>query len=261
MRKGLERSVNIVAIKLNYLIGPENCVRNAQKLGISSPLKPILSLPLGANEVTMIELASAYGTLSTMGKRVEPTGIIRIEDREGTSLFEHHSKAVQVYDSNLIAVLVDMMKGVVDYGTGKGAKLPRPIAGKTGTTSDYRDAWFVGFVPQLVCSAWVGNDDNSPTHKMTGGWVPAMMWKEYMTEALKGIPAQNFPRPKHLVKRKVNWKTGKLATEFSPEDYVHLEKYWEGKEPKEYDSADDGFWDNETNKENENSFLDFFQNG
>lgn len=259
MRKAFERSVNVVAIKLNYLIGPKYVVEQAQKIGITSPLKPILSLPLGANEVTMLELASAYGVFANAGKRVEPTGIISIEDRDGTPLYEHKITERRVYNANLIAALVDMMKGIVKYGTGKNATLPRPVAGKTGTTSDYRDAWFVGFVPQLVCATWVGNDDNSPTYKMTGGWVPARMWREFMKEALSKVPPQDFPRPKGLVQRKVNWKSGKLATEYSPEESVTVEKYWKGKEPQEYDSAEDNQWSLDNKKDENNNLLQFFE--
>lgn len=261
MRKALERSVNIIAIKLNYLIGPKHMVETAKKIGIKSPLKPILSLPLGANEVTLLELASAYGVFANNGVRVEPTGILRIEDRDGTPLFEHQIREQRVFNANLISTLVDLMKGVVNYGTGKAAKLPRPVAGKTGTTSDYRDALFVGFVPQLVTVTWVGNDDNTPTYKITGGWIPAMMWKEYMKEALKGVPAQNFPHPKGLVSRKVNWDTGKLATEFSPQDRVTTEKYWAGKEPTESDIDSDSFWKKKEKQiESSNSqFINFFE--
>tara|TARA_Y100001970_G_scaffold189672_1_gene230576 strand:+ start:10083 stop:12230 length:2148 start_codon:yes stop_codon:yes gene_type:complete len=262
IRKALERSVNIVSIKLNYLIGPKNSVRVAKALGIKSPLKPVLSLPLGANEVTMMELVSAYGTIATLGNHTESTGIIRIEDRDGTPLYEHNPEIVAVYDSNLLATLVEMMKGIVKYGTGKLANLPRPVAGKTGTTSDYRDAWFVGFVPQLVCATWIGNDDNSETVKVTGGWVPALMWKEFMTMATQKMPAQDFPRPKGLVSVKIDWLTGKLATQFSPKEYVYLEKFWSGKEPKEYDTADEGFWDSGNQKEtNDDALLQFFDNG
>ncbi|RAP37182.1 penicillin-binding protein [Candidatus Marinamargulisbacteria bacterium SCGC AAA071-K20] len=259
MRKAFERSVNVIAIKLNYLIGPETVVENAKKLGITSPLKPILSLPLGANEVTMLELGSAYGVFANNGKRVEPTGIISIEDRDGTPLYEHKIVERRVFNANLIATLVDMMKGIVKYGTGRNAKLPRPVAGKTGTTSDYRDAWFVGFVPQLVCITWVGNDNNTPTYKMTGGWVPASMWREFMKEALRKVPPQDFPRPKGLVQRKVNWKTGKLATDYSPEDSVTTEKYWKGTEPKEFDTAEDRRWSSEKKEDKEKDLIQFFE--
>jgi penicillin-binding protein 1A len=261
MRKALEKSVNVIAIKLNYLIGPEHLVDVAKQIGIRSPLKPILSLPLGANEVTMIELASAYGVFANNGIRVEPTGIIRIEDRDGTPLYEHKIRESKVFDKNLIAVLVDMMQGVVKYGTGRRAGLPsHPVAGKTGTTSDYRDAWFVGFVPQLVTAAWVGNDDNSPTYKITGGSIPASIWKEFMTKAVQilKIPKRKFPKPRGLVEKEVNWLTQKLATEFSPKDYVTKEKYWKGSEPKEYDTVQDSLWNAEKKEDDNSNFLDFF---
>jgi penicillin-binding protein 1A len=256
MRKALEKSVNVIAIKLNYLIGPKNVVKVAQDIGIKSPLKPILSLPLGANEVTMLELVSAYGVFATQGRRVEPVSILKIEDREGSPLYQHQRKEQRVFDTNLIATLVEMMQGVVKYGTGRNANLPRPVAGKTGTTSEYRDAWFVGFVPQLVTASWVGNDDNSPTSKITGGWVPAMMWKEFMVAALKNISPQNFPKPRKLVSRKINWLTGKLATEFSPVDYISIEKFWAGKEPKEFD--DQASVTPQRGLQKNNQFLNFF---
>jgi len=235
LRKALELSVNVVAIKLNDLIGPKNVAKVAKQLGIQSNLKPVLSLPLGALEVTMLELASTYGVLANQGIRVEPSSILRIEDRDGTPLYEHQIRETRVFESNLILTLVDMMKGVVKFGTGTNARIPgRAIAGKTGTTSDYKDAWFVGFVPQYVTAVWVGNDDNTPMRNMTGGWMPALMWREFMIEALKSTPAQDFPAPRNLVNRKVDWDTGLLADDSSDPERVTVEKYWRGKEPTEF---------------------------
>ncbi len=228
LRKALELSVNVVAIKLNDLIGPKNVVRVARQLGIKSPLQPVLSLPLGANDVTMLEITSAYGVLANGGRRVEPTGIIRIEDRDGTPLYENKIHEKRVFDENLIYTLVDMMKGVVTRGTGRNALLPRPIAGKTGTTSDYRDAWFIGFVPQLACAVWVGNDNNSPMVEMTGGWMPALMWNNIMKEALRKIPAQDFPRPKNYASKQDNWQIDTAPEDTNP-DPVYGENYWKAK--------------------------------
>jgi penicillin-binding protein 1A len=154
---------------------------------------PFLSLPLGAHEVTMLELVSAYGVLANAGRRVDVTGITRIEDRDGNVIYKHALNERRVADPDNVAQLVDMMTGVVLNGTGKNAYLPRPIAGKTGTTSDHRDAWFIGFVPQLVTGAWLGNDNNTPMNRMTGGWMPAMMWRDFMKEALKNLPVLAFP--------------------------------------------------------------------
>lgn len=237
MRRALEKSINVVAIRLNYLLGPKNVVDVAQRLGINSPLKPVLSLPLGANEVNMLELTSAYGVLANNGIRVDPVSILRIEDRNGTVLYQHHSDAKRVFKAKYITALVNMMKGVVLRGTGRNANLPRPVAGKTGTTSDYRDAWFAGFVPQMVCVTWIGNDDNSPTERMVGGWVPALMWKDFMKNALDGVPAQDFPRVRGMVSVKVDWETGMRASGYSDESKVSQELFWVGREPKQSDDA------------------------
>lgn len=193
LKKALEQSVNVVAIKINRTIGPENVIRVARQLGINSPMYPFISLPLGAHEVTMLELVSAYGVLANAGRRVDVTGITRIEDRDGNIIYKHALNERRVADPEIVAQLVDMMEGVVRDGTGKNAYLPRPIAGKTGTTSDYKDAWFIGFVPQLVTGTWLGNDNNTPMNRMTGGWMPAMMWRDFMKEALKNLPVLAFP--------------------------------------------------------------------
>ena len=239
MRKALELSVNVVAIKLNDLVGPANVMKTAYDLGITSPLQPILSLPLGAFEVTMLELASVYGVFANNGVKVDPVSILRIEDRNGVPLYIHKHQEKEVFSPNLIATLVDMMKGIVNYGTGRAAKLPRPMAGKTGTTSDYKDAWFVGFVPQLVCAAWVGNDDNQPMTNVTGGWIPALMWRDFMKEALQNINPEDFRRPRGLVTRDVSWISGKLSSTVTPPDQSTTEKYWRGKAPTEVETLVD----------------------
>jgi len=201
LRKALEQSVNVVAIKINRTVGPENVIRVARQFGITSPLYPFLSLPLGAHEVTMLEMVSAYGILANGGRRVDITGISKIEDRDGNVIYKHALNERRVADPELVAQLVDMMKGIVRNGTGKNAYLPRPIAGKTGTTSDYKDAWFIGFVPQLVTGTWVGNDNNTPMNHMTGGWMPAMLWRDFMKEALKNLPVLDFPNSTRNIHR------------------------------------------------------------
>jgi penicillin-binding protein 1A len=241
IRRAFEKSVNVIAVKLNDLVGPKTVVSFAQKAGIQSPLSPILSLPLGANEVTMMELTQAYMVFANYGKKVAPVSILRIEDRNGVPLYKHRFKEERVLEENIVVTLVDTMKGIVNYGTGRGAKLPRPIAGKTGTTSDYKDAWFFGFVPQLVCATWVGNDGNEPMNRVTGGWVPAQMWKAFMREAFVQLelPAQKFKSPKGMVKRRINWETFLLASTDTPEDAkVTIEKYWLGTEPTEFDTKE-----------------------
>ncbi|RAP34681.1 penicillin-binding protein [Candidatus Marinamargulisbacteria bacterium SCGC AG-439-L15] len=263
MSKALERSVNVVAIKLNDLVGPKNVVSLAKSMGISSPLKPILSLPLGANEVTMLELTSSYMVMANNGVKVNPVAILKIEDRNGIPMYTHRIREKQVVKPKYIAALVEMMERVVNYGTGRGAKLPVPMAGKTGTTSDYKDAWFMGYTPQLVCAAWVGNDDNKPMKNVTGGWLPARMWRDFMKEAIKESSAQAFARPRGMVSRKINWETGLLASQYtSAQAKVSVLKYWVGSEPKQADSRDTIQsvirLKNEEEKQ-ENQILDFFE--
>ena len=231
MRRALELSVNVVAVKLNDMVTPEAVVRTAKQIGIAADLKPVLSLPLGAFEVTMIDLATAYGVFANNGIRVDPVSILSIEDRNGTVLYKHRHEEQRVYPRKMILALVDMMTGVLNYGTGRNARLPRPIAGKTGTTSNYKDAWFFGFIPQMVTVAWVGNDDNMPMNQVTGGWVPALMWRDFMKYCVQDINPQRFPSPTGLVSEQVSWETGKLAGPHS--ETVTMEKYWVGREPKD----------------------------
>lgn len=255
MRRALELSVNVVSIKLNDLIGPKKVVDVAKRIGISSPLKPVLSLPLGANEVTMLELLTAYGVFANDGRRVEPTAIVKIEDRDGIPLYNHQPRERKVFDSNLIAALVDMMKGIPNYGTGRNAKLPRPMAGKTGTTSDYKDAWFFGFVPQMVTATWVGNDNNQPMNKVAGGGIPALMWKDFMKTALDKVPARDFRRPRGLVTKSMDWDTQNISTQFSPEDRVTNEKYWRDRDLLKVGSATGTASSDETGNE---ELIDLF---
>lgn len=239
LRKGLELSENVVAIKVIDLIGPENVVETAKKLGLeNADLKPILSLTLGACEVKMIDLAYAFGVIANSGVKAKPLSILKIEDRNGIEMERYRSKTERVFKANVVNALVEMMKGVVNYGTGRNARLPRPMAGKTGTTTDYKDAWFIGFVPQMVTVTWIGNDNNTPMNYMTGGYIPALTWKKYMRDALRDIKVIDFPKPKGLVPVKVCWDSGLRATEFCPNtedkhtDRVHVEKYWRGSLPK-----------------------------
>jgi penicillin-binding protein 1A len=232
LRRALERSINVIAIRLVDLVTPESVVEATKKFGITTPHKPVLSIALGSQEVTMMELTSAYGAMATGGQLAKPILINRIEDRNGVNLYRSRIETKRVFNQNIVYALVEMMKGVVDFGTGRNAKLPRPIAGKTGTTSDYRDAWFIGFVPQLVCAAWVGNDDNSPMNRVVGGYIPALMWRQFMMNALKNVPRRDFPSPSGLINVSVCWEDGKRYNGIAGRHSV--ERFWVGYEPKEY---------------------------
>jgi penicillin-binding protein 1A len=186
-----------------------------------------MSLALGSNEVNILEMTSAYGVFANMGVKADPVSILKIEDRNGNILFTHTVHQKSVFNANLIAALVNLMRGVILRGTGIAAGLgERPVAGKTGTTGDYRDAWFIGFVPQLVTAAWVGNNDNSPMAGITGGSIPAQMWHDYMVYATKDLPIQYFPNPSGYISQRICSMSGGLATTFCPSEKVVEELVW-----------------------------------
>ncbi|HEY9855199.1 MAG TPA: penicillin-binding transpeptidase domain-containing protein, partial [Stenomitos sp.] len=197
LRKALERSNNVVAVKLLSRVGIEPVIENAHRLGIQSPLGANLSLALGSSEVTPLELASAYSVFAADGMRCEPQAYSVVEDRAGMVVERNDPRPVRVFDADPIRTLNDVMMGVVRWGTGAAANIGRPAAGKTGTTSDHRDAWFVGYTPDLVGLVWVGNDDNSKmVGGTTGGGVCAPLWGKLMSFALNSASPSAFPLPK-----------------------------------------------------------------
>jgi membrane peptidoglycan carboxypeptidase len=188
----LARSVNTITVSLAQEVGIARVAAAARRMGITSPLQNYASLALGTNEVTPMELTAAYGGLAR-GETVKPYLVSRIETMDGKVLFERKADFGQpVIADTVRRDLTAMLFHVVTSGTGTAARLPdREAAGKTGTTQDYRDAWFVGFTSDYVASVWVGNDDNRPMRKVTGGLVPAQLWKDVMRVAETGLP----PRP------------------------------------------------------------------
>jgi 1A family penicillin-binding protein len=196
LRRALELSNNVVTIKLLNQIGPESVVDTARRIGLKSPLKPTLALGLGAYEVTPLELASAYGVFAANGVRNEPIAYWNVRDGYGRLLEEHHPNPQRVYDEAPIRLLTNVLEGVIRQGTGTAAKIGRPVAGKTGTTSDSHDAWFVGYTPQLVVAIWTGNDSNRPmTRSAAGGVVVAPTWGRFVSEVLKPVPVATFLPP------------------------------------------------------------------
>jgi penicillin-binding protein 1A len=188
----LARSVNTITVNLAQEVGIPKVAAAAHRAGITSPLQNNASLALGTNEVTPLELTAAYGTFAS-GEPVKPYLVSRIETGSGKTIYERQDAQAQpVIADTVRRDLTAMLYNVVTSGTGTAARLPdREAAGKTGTTQDYRDAWFVGFTPDYVALVWVGNDDDSPMRKVTGGLVPAALWKQVMTVAEQGLP----PRP------------------------------------------------------------------
>ncbi len=224
MRTALEKSLNIPAVKLLEIVGIPNAISVAQKMGITSRLEPSLSLALGASEVTLLEMTSAYGVLANQGIRVEPAAIVKIESRDGVVLYQNKIVERRVLDPNVAAIMVDMMRGGISRGTGYRANIGRPAAAKTGTSQDFKDAWFIGFVPQLVTGVWVGNDDNTPMKGVAEVGVCPRIWKAYNTTALAKMSPLDFPRPlipeeTVIQENKVNAEDGGVPEgDLAPED-------------------------------------------
>jgi penicillin-binding protein 1A len=189
MAEAVAESLNTVAAQVAQKVGIRSVIATAHRLGITSDLNEDASLALGTGEVSLIELTSAYSTLANGGYAVWPYGIAAIRDAKGKVFYQRQqNSAGRIIQAQYVADMDRMLQGVIQHGTGKAAAIGRPAAGKTGTTSDYRDAWFIGYTADLVAGVWFGNDDNSPMVKVTGGALPAHAWHDFMAAALKGQP-------------------------------------------------------------------------
>jgi len=201
IRQAVAVSRNIPAIRLGQFVGIKKVIENCRKMGIISPLNPVVSLPLGAADLTLLETAGAYATFASGGMYNKATLIARVTDSNGNIILDNTPKPKLALDPYAVSELTDVLRTVINSGTGTQAILSggRPVAGKTGTTSDFRDAWFVGYVPQLATAIWIGNDDYSPmSHGVTGGVFVAPIWRDFMEKALAGVPNQNFPVPSEV---------------------------------------------------------------
>ncbi|MDZ8135603.1 MAG: transglycosylase domain-containing protein [Nostoc sp. DedQUE04] len=205
IRRALAQSRNIPVIKIGKAVGMNRVIETCRTLGIMSPMEPVTSLPLGAIGVTPLEMASAYATFANYGWQSPPTVIARVTDSSGNVLLDNTPKPQLVLDPWASAAIIDVMRSVITEGTGKGAALGRPAAGKTGTTSSEKDIWFVGTVPQLTTAVWVGRDDNKQlADHATGGVMVAPIWKDFMEKALKNVPVENFKSPSQFSRPKSN---------------------------------------------------------
>ncbi|WP_348227743.1 penicillin-binding protein 1A [Trichocoleus desertorum] len=193
LRRALEMSRNIPAVKLGQEIGLNKVIEICRTLGIKSPMEPVISLPLGAVDLTPLEMAGSYATFANNGWHSETTFIAQVTDSSGNLLLDNTPKPQLVLDPWASASLNSVLQGVIERGTATSARLDRPAAGKTGTTSSERDIWFVGYVPQLSVAVWVGNDNYAPLgYGATGGTLVAPIWRDFMEQALRGVPAQSF---------------------------------------------------------------------
>ena len=222
LETALARSLNSVAVRVTQAIGPGAVVRAARDAGIDSTLRPTFAIALGAYEVTPLEMARAFATFANGGKAVE-TGLIREVRRGEKVIFRRRPAARQRVSPADAFLLTQGLRSVVAYGTGRRANIGRPQAGKTGTSNDFRDAWFIGYTPQLSTAVWLGNDGRRPMAGVAGGSLPAGAWAEFMRAALRGVPQADFPVPAGVVQVQVCATSGGAATPFCP---VTMERYF-----------------------------------
>jgi penicillin-binding protein 1A len=197
LRYALAQSRNVVAVKLAQEIGVDRVIEYAHRMGIRETLEPNLSLALGSSVVSPLDQASGYSTLANQGIHIEPTAIRLVRDPIGTALLDNRfPQETEVVSAGTAYIMTSMLEGVINEGTGyPNAQIGRPAAGKTGTTSDFRDAWFVGYTPDLVTAVWLGNDDYTRMNESYGGNVPARTWARFMKAALAGVPKHDFAFP------------------------------------------------------------------
>jgi penicillin-binding protein 1A len=233
MRTALVQSRNIVTIKILQEIGIDYAASYATNMGISSPIARNLSLALGASGVTLQELVNAYGVLANGGKKVTPFFIKKIVDRTGNVFEETKVKSEQVIDPRIAFMTSYVMRDVVESGTGRRVKsLGRPVAGKTGTTNDIRDAWFIGFTPSLIAGVWIGFDQETTLGKNeVGGRAAAPVWLYFMEKVMQRTPVEYFPTPEGIIFVKVDPKTG-LASGGSDKGAIY-EAFLDSAPPKE----------------------------
>ena len=227
------------AIEVLDQIGPMRAIDYARRMGIKSSLTNTLSLALGASDVTLMEMTNAMCVLDSGGIKTQPYAITRVEDKNGKVIEEFIPSETEVLNPQTCFIMTNLLKGVVDHGTSAGARrLKRPCAGKTGTTNDFSDAWFIGYTPQLVAGVWVGYDDRTSLgDKMTGGRIACPIWTNFMAGALEGEPILNFKPPEGIVFALIDPLSGLLAQSITPGAY--LDAFVKDTEPKDYYSPEE----------------------
>ncbi|MBE8220027.1 MAG: penicillin-binding protein 1A [Alphaproteobacteria bacterium] len=254
LRRGVEQSRNLMTVRMAQEIGMNKIVRYAKRFNIVDSMPPVLAMSLGAGETQLMRLSAAYAMFVNGGKRIEPVFIDRIQDRYGKTLYRNDTRPcigcasdvwagqapptlpdirAQVLSPQTAYQMVSILEGVVKRGTGRRvSSLNKTLAGKTGTTNDNRDAWFVGFSPDLVVGVFVGYDDGRPLGKNnTGSRVAAPIFRQFMRDALRGVHTAPFRIPPEISLVRVNANTGKLATPDDDAKHVILEAFKRGTEP------------------------------
>jgi len=233
LRRAMELSLNMCAVSTIDEISPATVISYAKKLGIESNLTNTLSLALGSSDVYLTEMVRAFSVFANRGIKTKPYPIIKIENKDGKKLKEFFPVEEDVLSEQTAFIMTYLLKGVIQQGTGMYAKyyLKRPAAGKTGTTNNFSDAWFIGYTPQLVCGVWVGYDDFTTLgEKNSGGAIACPIWTDFMKRALKNEEALDFPVPATGINFvEIDANTGYLATPSSKK--VYLEAFLSGTEP------------------------------
>jgi penicillin-binding protein 1A len=234
LRRMVEASRNVPAVRLTQQLGPQKVADYARRLGLEGPIPPYLSITLGAAEATLLEMVSAYSAFANQGIRMQPYMITKVTDRDGNVLEEVFPKAASAIRADSAYIVTNLLRGVVQRGTGAAAnRLGRPLAGKTGTTNDYTDAWFIGYDPTLVAGTWMGFDQKIPLgDRETGTRTALAPWIDFMGQVLADKPIEDFPVPTNIVFVPVDRKTGYPATGDDPG--VLLEAFISGTEPIGY---------------------------
>jgi len=195
LTKALALSLNTVSVRLTLEFGPTAVMRTAHRLGIASKLEPNASLALGTSEVSVLELVGAYATFANGGMAVTPHVVESVKSANGKLLYQRKEDSLgRIVEERYAGMMNAMMQETLLAGTARKAELPGwPAAGKTGTSQDFRDAWFIGYTGHLVTGVWLGNDDSSPTKKTTGGGIPVEIWSKFMKAAHQGVPVVGLP--------------------------------------------------------------------
>ena len=234
LRNALVQSLNVPTVRLLAAVGIHDVIEAAHKLGIQSPLKAVPSLALGSSDVTLLELTAAYAVFDNQGVRLDPGAILTITDSNGRVLYTGSTNPVQALRPETAYIVTSLLQGVVERGTGwKAREVGRPVAGKTGTTNDYRDAWFIGYTPNLVAGVWVGYDDQrSLGPKATGSRAALPIWVDFMRRAHEGQDAADFSAPDNISFRNIDPRSGLLSTERCRSSL--REAFIPGTEPRRY---------------------------
>jgi penicillin-binding protein 1A len=234
MREALAQSRNVVTVKILQDIGVDYAIEYARKLGITSDLTRTLSLALGASGISLLELTRAYSVFANQGFLVEPVFVLKIVDRDGKVLEEAVSERRKAIEKDTAFIMTSLMESVVQHGTGQRIKaLGRPAAGKTGTTNDMYDAWYIGYTPEYVTGVWVGFDSEAPLGKTeTGGVAASPIWLEFMKQVLANESVKTFQAPEGVVFAKIDAETGLLPVAESRKTV--FECFKEGTVPRDF---------------------------